>query len=313
MVNALRLSAFAVLLACASYPVMAHADLRDLRLNVDPERVHWTYMKMTAQKFIFSASTEARLSFVDSASLADVIIPADQGNPVMPGDTVAGLGAITKYFGKESKLQLHMFPDSAQAIQYALDEDGDRTKHRIYRYTDTGIFVRTHRPGDRDQRKEPWTTWPTIQTEWRTIAEAAYGAPIVEPLGLLYITGAADLAPGSAPIELLSMSDRKVVRIWLSALDAAPRKVDYELSAPNGNWRCKGEAPAIRIAVDGEPVEPQADVKFQFLGLEEDIEIFVEPESRVVLEVRGRAPIVGNLVTRLKEARLDVPGGCPTV
>ncbi|MDJ0928196.1 MAG: hypothetical protein QNJ73_11185 [Gammaproteobacteria bacterium] len=313
MPNLVRKTIFLALLLAAGYPMTGSADLRELRLNVDPERVRWTQMKMTAQKFIFSASTEAKLAFVDSPSLADVIIPTDQGNPVMPGDTVASLGAVTKYFGKESRIQYHMFPDSAQAIQYALDEDGDRTKHRIYRYTDTGIFVRTHRPGNRDQRKDPWPTWPTIQTEWRTIAEAAYGAPIVEPLGLLYLTGAADIGPGIPPVELLSISDRKVVRVRLSGLDASPRKVNYKLSAPNGSWQCKGEVPAIRIAVDGEPVEPQEDVKFQFLGLEEEIEIFVEPESRVVLEVRGKAPIVGNLVTRLKEATLDEPGGCPTV
>jgi hypothetical protein len=289
------------------------AGLQDVRLELDPDRVRWRVMRLQAKKLLMTAATQAQLSFVDSASVADKLIPTDQGNPVMPGSTVVSLVSSTRFFGRESRLQVLMAPQDARAYEYIRDAGGKHTKHRIYRYTDTGVFVRTHRPASDSEREDAWESWTDISSYWDPIEPEAYGAAIVEPLGILYAVAAADLSPDGEPLELLSVSDHKVTRVTLSVHPATPREVDFDLAEPGGNVRCQGMAPAIRLEVDGQLVNPGASdaEEFEFLGLKDDINIYVEPESRLVLEVSGKAPIVGNVVIRLEQATLSAAGGCP--
>lgn len=306
----------ATMAGCALVFAATHAGadgLADVRVTLDPDRVSWQHMSLKARKLFLTADTEARLTRQEVDDIVDELIEPERGNPVQAARTVMRLESGARFFGKKSETELLMNPLHAQALQYAVDEDGDRIKHRIYRYTDSGIFVRTHRPDGDQQYEQPWQTWSTVQTEWRDIAAEAHGQIIVDPLGLLYIVGAAELEAGGQPLEFLSISDRKVTRVSLTAQDADARKVDFQLRAGNSSRQCKGQVPAIQIRVEASPLDPASDKTFQFLGLEDDIEIYVEPATRLVLEISGKAPIVGHLVIRLQDATVAQGIDCPLI
>ena len=288
------------------------ADLSAARVKLDPDQVQWRYLKLKARKFLLTATSEAWLNLVDLDQVRNEIIPPEQGVGVVPEPRLVRLKSTTRFFGRKSDMSLLMNPTDGRAVQEALDHrGGDRTKHRIFRYTDTGIFVLTYRPMNDLENRQPWPNWTRISPEWRTIEKQAYGLPIVLPFGLLYVVGAADIGPDRPPLQLLSISDRKITYLKLTAHNAPPRKVDFMLTGPNGSRRCKGKLSAIRIGIEGQPVDPTLDTKFEFLGLEEDIAIYIEPQTRIILEVSGKAPIVGHLVIRVKEAKVTGTGGCP--
>ncbi len=290
------------------------ADLSSVQLQLDPDRVQWRYLKLKARKFLLTATSEAWLDLVDLDQVESEIITPEQGAGVAPEPRLVRMQSTTRFFGRKSVMKLLMNPSNGRAVQEALDHrGGDRTKHRIFRYTDTGIFVLTYRPMNEAENDLPWPDWTRISPEWRTIEKQAYGLPIVLPFGLLYVVGAADIAPGKPPARLLSISDRKITYLELVAYAARPRTVDFMLNGPDGTRRCKGRLPAIRIGIRGQPVDPTLDTRFEFLGLEKDIQIYIEPETRIVLEVSGKAPIVGHLVIRTKEATVTGPGGCPLI
>lgn len=290
----------------------APPSLQDIRLQLDPQRVRWEAMSLQARKFIFTATTTAELSFLPAERVLPELIEPERGEPVMPQRGVAVLVSTAHFFGRDSTMRLYMSPQTAAAYQYVLDEGGSHAKHRVYRFTDRGVFLHTHKPADEAERERPWRQWRDISTEWRPIEKAARGSTIVDALGLLYVAGAAEFPASGRPLELLSISNRKVARVSLRALPAEPRRVAFDLRTPAGETRCEGMAPAIRVEVDGRPLHPDPDAEgFRFLGLKDDIAIYIEPESRLVLEVRGKAPIVGGLTIRLKEARLHAGGRCP--
>ncbi len=284
-----------------------------LQLQLDPQRVRWESMTLQARKFIFTASTSVDLSFLPAERVLPELIETERGVALIPDGAVSELVSVARFFGRQSQARLYMSPVTAAAYQYVVDEDGSHAKHRYYRYTDRGIFVLTYKPENDAQRDRNWQEWTRIATEWRKLSKLAWNRSVVEPLGLLYVVGAAELPMDGRPLELLSISDRKATRLSLRAFPAQPRRVSFALETPGGKLKCKGTAPAIRIDVDGTPLDPQESSDgFEFLGLEEDIAIFVEPESRLVLEVSGKAPVVGRLTIRLKEARLRGKDRCPT-
>ncbi len=299
-------------LILTSLPLLSWAGEPMQAARLDPQRVAWRSIQLDARKFFFKASTTANLQILPSGSVADRMLESDQGAAVPLGPEVLEIDAWSKFVGRKSRLRLYMQPATGQAIQYAQDRYGKRMRHRIYRYTDAGIFVRTHKPASPEEETLDWERWTDISQDWRALGPEAAEELVVDPLGLIYFIAAVDLGPGGQPVSLLSTSDRQLSRVTLTASAADSPKVNFALQRPSGILKCKGEVPAIKIRVMGESLTAEEGEPFEFLGLHGDIDMLLEPESRIVLQLSGKAPMVGDVTVKLKQARVTTDQACPS-
>jgi hypothetical protein len=84
-------------------------------------------------------------------------------------------------------------------------------------------------------------------------------------------------------------------------------KVDFvETSAASGTRRRQERIEAIALRLRGVPMDAPGDddEPFELLGLRGDLELLLDPQTRVPLQLKGRVKIAGPLTVRLREAML---------
>jgi hypothetical protein len=117
---------------------------------------------------------------------------------------------------------------------------------------------------------------------------------------LLLAAGSVVEAPGHAATVYVH-GDFNFYRVRLSV--AGKEKVEVDYSLGGGLQRVKGERTAIVVGLQVDPVgTPQGDPEFSLLGLDSQISILLDEQSRLPLQVRGRAPRIGKTYINLVAA-----------
>ncbi len=283
--------------------------------QLDPGRVGWTHIGLKATKFFLTASTEVRVSVAETPCMA--FLSPDQGTPVLAGPDTAVLTIDSEGLGIRSTATLWMDAQSGAALQYSVLDQGRRHRQRSYRYTDTGAFHWTRHP-DRGEEDAAAETWSKTESGMRDYPPTASGERIIDPIGLLYIISASDMSQPGDTIELVVYARRRIARLTITAdrfvsFDDAIKGNDFARTLTAG--RHPKEALLFRLTPRA--MSANDDMEFDFLGLSRDIEILLDPNTRLPLRISGKARIVGKLSIELQAATLkSEPGtantaGCP--
>lgn len=268
---------------------------------LDPARVQWEQISLSASKFFFTASTQAQIQLVDSANIP--FISVDQGVPVVPGIQSVELRAESRGIGIYSDSVLWIDPANGAALQFEVEDSGRRQRQRIYRYTNEGAFRRTRHPADGETDKPP-EEWTDLTSGMRPYAPEAAGGIIIDPTSLLYIISASGLNQPGDTLQMVAFSRRQTTRLTLTVdqranIDEALAK---RLSGANLTG-CKQPVETLLVRLSSELVTPDDDSKFSFLGLRSDIIIWLDPITRLPLRVTGKAKIVGRVSVNLRAAK----------
>jgi len=276
---------------------------------LDPGRVGWRRAVFHASKFLIKAKSSAELSFDSPADLEHELLKVDVDTPIPPAMNTARLTYIADGLGRHSETTLLMNPITAAAIQYETYEPGKR--RRIYRFMETGAFQRTWRPTHSEEKMLP-DEWTDRSEDFRPYPDDPLGNPVIDPIGLLFIIAAADFGASGYENELLALNRNKVSRIVFMADGLTDIDVNFSVTHGDEQRRCKGAISALHIRVNAKPYGSQTEAEFDFMGLQSDVSIFLDPETRLPLLVTGRAKIVGKLKIRLHEAT-TTSGVCPKI
>lgn len=282
---------------------------------LDFARLGWRAIDLKVTKFFITITSAAQLELLPGDSPDLGLLPVTEDQPVMPGPEVLRLNTQTRFLGRESFIQLLMDPGTGQAMQYEVHDQGKRYRHRFFRFTETGTLVKTWRPAeDRfDAEKDlSWREWTSVEQGFRRFPPEARGRLVTDPLALIYIAAAADLVPGGPPLELFAASGDSITRIYLTPRDRERREAAFTAVRPDGSSaECRGDLEVLRLELSAAPLQPGAEYELEFLGLEDDIQLYVETSTRLPVEVSGRAKWVGKARIRLREATLNDGITCP--
>jgi hypothetical protein len=281
---------------------------------LDFSRVGWKKIDLRVSKFFITIISEAQLELLPGNTPDLNLLDADHGVAVMPGDSVLRLNTHTQFLGRDSFIQLLMDPGTAAAIQYEVHDQGKRYRHRFFRFTDIGTLVKTHRPAEDNfdaEKDRPWQDWSSVEQGFRAYPAEARGLLVTDPLAIIYIAAAANLVPGDPPLELFTLSGDSITRIFLNPRERVRREASFSMNTAQGAVDCKGDMEVLRLELSAAPLQPGAEFELEFLGLEDDIQLFVETTTRLPVEVSGRAKWVGKARIRLREATLNAPVTCP--
>jgi hypothetical protein len=291
------------------------SDNPDSRMALDASQLAWQRIDFRARKFTIDASSIVEWSLVD-ASKANVDwidaegIEGAPDKPIEPGEQVLRLGYISDFIGQHFDTVYWMNPRDGAALQYETTRTSGRPKHRIYRFTNQGAYLRTWRPIE-DEAQLPWENWTERSGDFRPFQPEAHNRVVIGPLGLIYITAASDLGRGRNRLEVLAFVRREVIRAILTEGEIVDIDADFIAQGPSGEKQCTAKMKALKISLAVEGVGDNAESDFDFFGLRSDIEIFLSPESRLPLRISGNAKIVGPLVINAKHVRMIDDRGCP--
>ncbi len=287
---------FAGKLVAATAPHMANAPQL-----LDPTRVAWSQVSFHASKLLLSADASMTVEQHNSDNFPEPLMLPGSGVVVELDDEALVLTVNTRTLGKKGLNILLMNSRTGAAVQF-LQTKADR--YRISRFTDIGRFMLTWKPGKKE-KKLPHDQWTNYSENVRSYPPEAVGKIVAEPAALIYIIAAAPVLEPGDRFELLTIIKKQVFRVIVEVALPRTLKTRYLEHSPSGTKeRRNNKEMALRLIVRGEGLNADDDQKFQLLGLEGDIELFLQPETRLPLQLNGKIKVLGKVKFRLREARL---------
>lgn len=279
---------------------------------LDPARVGWSEIRMTATKLFLSAEAHLGLRMVPDTWIRGTLLPIPGVTTIAPGAEVLELVYEARGLGRKSRLSLLMDPLSGAAIQGTHHDLEGKHRYRVWRYGETGAYQRTRWPVNRAEESLPPEKWSKTSESLRAYPVAPAGRPVLESTGLLYAIAAAALDQPGDQVELLVFRRRDTQIVHVEVLAPRPISVNYAELWPSGAVQRRGQVTPLRLALRGLPVvDPSGQAgkddeeDFELLGLRGNIELALDAETRTPLMLTGSVPIFGKVVLRLTEVRLD--------
>lgn len=298
---AIAILAIAGLLAMPAVRAQAPPDL-------DPARVGWSEIRMTASKLLLTAEARLTLRVLPGDAAAGDLrnIVARGFTPLLPGSEVAELSYDAGGIGRQSSLLLWMDPYSGAALQRIQHDKSGKLRWRLYRFGAEGAYQQTRWPATAAEESLNPARWTRTSEGLRTYPAAPGKLPVMEPTGLLYAIAAAALdKPGDRlDLRVFRRRDTRIVRI--EVLPATEVSVHYDELWPTGTVERSGTVRPLRISLQGLPAPggDSGDDGLELLGLRGKLELLLDPATRAPLELSGDVRILGRVTLRLAALRL---------
>ena len=273
----------------------------------DPDRIGWSRLELEATKFFITARSEVDLTRQPVATVANELIAPSGDTPLSPGDEDSYLIAIrTSVLSQESRVRFLFEPTNARALQRSeLSLSKKRQRHRTYRYANQGVHSRTLRPNDGEDR-QAYSEWSDIVDKFIAFP-TGLGADVVvtEAAALLYAVPAADLDAVGDKVLMHVYSRGQVNPVDVMVAGQEKIRVDYVEAKRDGERSVSQEVDALRVTLRPHLPGPHLEgSSFKLLGLEGDVDLYLDPDSRALLQVTGKIKIAGSVQLQLRRVVL---------
>ena len=123
---------------------------------------------------------------------------------------------------------------------------------------------------------------------------------------LVYIASTAEQLDNDKPLFLCIFGKRQLFQVQLKSAGLENVQVDYVQKKGGTEQRRQGEIKAQKITLKSSPLKSnlEKEENFSFLGFQNDIVFFIDPTSKLPLQVNGEIPKAGNASLKLLEVQL---------
>jgi len=283
------------------------------RLELDAERVVWDELLLQAKKFTATLNVQIRLASLPAADAQGALPKSPRGTPVQPSGPrlchlILNMGIDATFRDHVQILNEVWFdPRTAAVLGRIRLRQGQDDFKKTYRFTRQGVFRHRREPLNKKEIPLEPEKWTDIKDTFYAYDLARMGCPQVsERLALLYLLSAADLSENSGPLSLCVFGKRQLHRVTLRPQGLYPLTVDYLEKTVKNQVRKEGPVKALKIVVETRPMDSdlKADEDFSLLGLHKEIIIYLDPVSRVPLQISGNTPAAGRTDLNLRQVRL---------
>jgi hypothetical protein len=274
--------------------------------------ISWKKIEFRARKFFIGASSVMEWSVLNTAT-SDIEwiepggLPGVEGTPIAPGTKVLQIAYDSVFFGTHYHTVLWVDPETAAILQYETSRDGKKAKHRIYRFTNMGVFQRTWRPA-KDEKELEWRQWTDLSGDSRPFQPEAQDQIVFDTLSLIYLVATSDLGRGIDEQSYLSYGNKEVSRATFTAAGLVDIGTSFYIEGPLQEQKCSGTFQALKIDLEIQPVGEVINPDFGFLT---GIELYLTPDTRIPVLITGRTKKLGKLVIKAKRAFTPEDVACP--
>ena len=302
----------AALIACAAFGIL----LTPCAATASEGLPEWRALHFEASKLFLTAKTDLRLS-EETAPLDEVLLPSPEGRAwAPPNHRLWTLELFSSAVGRDSRSRVWFDPQSHQAWQRAKERLGSKPYDKLSRYTRDGVYTRRRAPQDDAERNRPADTWTKVGTRFESYPgwQASIGgtpakpsavvdgpnAPcsaVLEGSQLLVLLSTLNL--DAPPTDLCVFADGAVSKLAFEIRGRSKIKLDLEETRDGTTRNLRETVEAHCVVIRSQPLDGQLGGQLELLGLEGDVEIFLDPERRFPLEVRGKLPHLGSVRVQL--------------
>jgi hypothetical protein len=276
---------------------------------ISEARVQWTELRFVARKLIFGASTTVSWQQVDATgATADLPpLPPDLG----PAPSGARLVAVTLSsdlpFGRDEKVTAWIDPATGAAVATEKLGTGSKPVRKVQRFGASGLAWWRWEPEKGQQGLPPdrWGHFGADTVRWAACPEAP---PITDSYALLWLLSAMPRDTAGRVVEARVVTRGRLVSVDFTAGGLTQIHANFELVAADGSRSRRREPVTVREVRVGaraaDEDESAEDVDLGFLGMRGSLTAYLDLDTGVPVELRGRAGGIGNVRVRLDRAVL---------
>ncbi len=300
----------AISLTCFSHAAQAQSYSQ---IKLDPKQLSWTRLSYKIKTFSADVNVQVQMELLPAAEVESVLIKSSQGVPI--STRCPDPGRLTVHYGVDSIFrppvktlnQVWFNPKDATALGRIRLRRGDEDFKKVYRFTEQGVFRHQREPKDAQELLEQPDRWTDVQESFYAYNPVQLGCPnVTERLVLIYIVSAAELSESMQPLSFCVFGRRQLFHVRLKPDGFQSLKVDFLEKKQQSAIRRRGEVQALKITLETQPLA--SDLKkvedFSFLGFQEDITLFIDPLSKLPIQISGHISMVGNVTIRLNEVQM---------
>ena len=268
---------------------------------VDPEKVCWSRLDLVASKFGLSLKASvSRNRLSPGEARGELLEPEGKWVGIAPGGPTERLELSTSFLNRHSESILLFDPADGTTFQRKVVETGGRSRYKVIRFAEEGIVTRRRSPRNEAEEDLHPRRWSEARQETDPYPPGVHR--VVEPSVLFYLVSGLDLEDRDLELEVPFYTHNEIHRARLRLEELQRLRVDFEVLSSRGKRRVEGPRTVRRITVRPIPMDGKKG-KLEFIGLEGEVELFVDAEYRVPVLVRGRVELVGRVEVRLRGLR----------
>ncbi|MBN1848350.1 MAG: hypothetical protein JW932_07175 [Deltaproteobacteria bacterium] len=268
---------------------------------MNPSQVQWSGLYYQTHVLFFPAKVNIHLSQIHLSASQEAMLIPKQGQGVMARtDPSFRIDIYSKIVSRSSLIKLWFDPDG-MSFQRTQIETGGKKRIKTYRILTNGFYSREIKP-DKDEGDLPPDKWSLVNDGFKIFTEMPpHGTVISEPSALFYLVSASALnMPGDERIEYI-FTKHGIYQVRLHAAEYDTIKMEYEISEGGIVKTSAGKHETLSIRMSAVPLDPLEKNEFELLGLKKDIHLYMDPRTRVLLQISGRSDIVGRMDIKLKK------------
>lgn len=265
--------------------------------NFKPATLHYK-----ASKFFVSAETQVQQRLIPSEQAVGQLLPLSQEEGRMPNQDKIILQTLkTNVMGQQSQIETWLNPD-AGILQRSSLYTGRKNWFRTYRYISTGAYSVKRQPASKAEQNLPHTQWSNVSTNFYQLEDVTLKHPLSETEALFYLISVAQLDKPGDQLQLPIFDKDEVISLTVVVEKVVPLTVDFKEITDQGEKRVSGKRNVLRARLNARPLGEQSNAKdFQFLGYNGDVQLYIDPERRVIVQMSGKYDYLGNVDIRLQQ------------
>jgi hypothetical protein len=301
-----------LLLSVSTYDSATQAQSSSRPLY-DPCRVPWVDLSFNAKNFWVEVSTSIQFISLPAAEVDALLLPSPQGAPVKPTTPQASQMTINTIIDPKFRSPVNIYngiwfnPIDASALGRVRLRRGEDDFKKMYRFTDQGVFRHQLEPKDKKEASLDPEKWTKIKDSFYPYDLTRLECTgVTEDSLLIYILSAADISNINKSSAVCVFGKRQLHRVKLKQEGTYPLNANFIDMTQQNAIRKEERIKALKIAITAEPME--SDLKesenFSFLGLHQDIAIYIDPATHLPIQVSGIIPTIGKVHLKLSAVQM---------
>ena len=303
------------LLAATGVQLLPNLAAAQSQINnaFNPRQLGWTRLLFNGKTFMGKVSVDVQLAFISPDEAKRVLIASPKGIPISMESPNVGRITVrrTIEFKFSSKItgrdKIWFNPTQANALGRIRLRRGDDDVLKIDRFTDQGVFRIKKKPADKKELRlspDKWTN--TRENFYIHDLKQLRCALVSERSILLYAVSGGPFSNIPEPVSFCVFGKRQLHRVRLSAAGVQSLKVNYVEKKGDTSVAKEGSVEALKIALEAQPLNSDLNNSedFSFYGMRSNIAIFIDPASRLPVQISGKLPKLGNVDFKLSEVKL---------
>lgn len=266
----------------------------------------WSRVELRARKLAITARTTLALQRLDARTVEPMLARAPELEGIAPeAADVLRIDARSAALGTESMLSVWLDPLSGRALQRERVDTVRDGRYKLQRYVDGGVYE-WQRRGDATNRDADPSSWRLKRERLDRFSGTGHDDGIVtDTLALLYLAaGLRERSSGEA-LRYRVYSDGGLYEVSLLSRGVERVSASYRWRRGNESGSASGKVEMLHVGFEAALIESEEpDAAFDLLGLEGDIELYLDPASGAPLQLTGRDARLGKIRIYATEVEL---------